>query len=411
MGRSNQAVTAPLTSATSSQYRYRAVLPDGSSTSGEIFAESPKQALDSLQDRGWYPLDIRATRTLARGKRSLPPRDLALGLRVLATLLDAGLSMNKTLAAFADLAPESWKACLVSVTEAVRNGKPLADALTASPLTFPPVVIGILRAGEAGSGIAPAVLRAADIVERGAATRRAVLGALAYPALLAVTGSLSMVLLVGVVLPRFAEILAGLNQTLPRTTRIVLGAAALIRTAAVPSLLLMVFVFASWVIWTKTERGRTTWHAFLFRVPFIGGVRRSASTARATAALASLLESGVPLASALPYAGRASGDAAAEKTISLARERIVHGERPSVALRSAGSLTPTAVRLVGAGEESGCLARMLDHAAMIEASRTEQSVRAAVRLLEPLLILLFGGAIALVAAALLQAVYSLRVVG
>lgn len=404
-------MTAALTPASSSSFRYRAVLPDGSSTSGEIFAESPKHALDSLQDRGWYPLDIRAARTLARGKRSLSAGDLALGLRVLATLLDAGLSMNKTLAAFAELAPETWKPCLVSVTESVRNGKPLADALTDSPLTFPSVVIGILRAGEAGSGIAPAVLRAADIVERGAATRRAILGALAYPALLAVTGCLSMVLLVGVVLPRFAEILTGLNQTLPRTTRIVLAAAAITRTAAVPSLVLIAGLFASWLAWTRTESGRTKWHTFLLRVPLIGGVRRSAATARASAALASLLESGVPLASALPYAGRASGDAAAEKSISLAREHIVHGERPSVALRNAGSLTPTALRLVGAGEESGHLARMLDHAAMIEASRTEQAVRAAVRLLEPLLILLFGGAIAMVAAALLQAVYSLRIVG
>jgi general secretion pathway protein F len=94
--------------------------------------------------------------------------------------------------------------------------------------------------------------------------------------------------------------------------------------------------------------------------------------------------------------------------LSVARDLIVHGERPSVALKMSGSLTATALRLVGAGEESGRLALMLDHAATLEASRTEESIRRLVRLIEPTLILAFGGAVALVAAALLQAIYSVR---
>lgn len=406
MGRTGESVNAP--NVTSTTYSYSAVLPDGSRTSGKVFAESRDQALVSLQDRGWYPVEVRATGGLAPGKRSLPLDDLALGLRVLATLLDAGLSMNKTLAAFGDLAPESWEPAILPVSDAVRNGKTLADALSASPLSVPPVVIGILHAGEAGSGLAPAALRAAEIIERSAATRAAVRGALAYPALLAVTGSLSMVLLVGVVLPRFAAILTGLNQTLPRTTRLVLGGATMMRAAAIPVVVCAAALLATWMFWTKTARGRAEWHAFLFALPLIGDVRRSAATSRATAALASLLESDVPLASALPYAGRASGDAAEEMMLTAARELIVHGERPSVALKRTGSLTPTAVRLVGAGEESGRLGRMLDHAALIEAARTERAVKGAVRLLEPALILGFGGAVGLVAAALLQAIYSVR---
>jgi len=364
--------------------------------------------LVSLQDRGWYPVKVGAATRLAHGKRTIPLGDLALGLRVLATLLDAGLSVKKTLAAFDDLAPESWEAGLAPMRDAVRDGKTLADALASSPLKVPPVVIGIVHAGEAGSGIAPAVLRAAEIIERSTATRAAIRGALAYPALLAIAGSLSMALLVGVVLPRFAAILTGLNQTLPRTTRIVLGAAAVMRIAAIPALICAAGLLLAWMFWTKTAHGRAEWHAFLFALPFVGDLRRSAATSRAAAALASLIESGVPLASALPYAARASGDAAEEAMLSAARELIVHGERPSIAFKRTGSLTSTAVRLVRAGEESGRLARMLDHAALLEATRTEETIRAAVRLLEPALILAFGGAVALVAAALLQAIYSVR---
>jgi general secretion pathway protein F len=396
---------------TSTTFSYSALLPDGSRTSGHLFAESRDQAMISLQDRGWYPVEVRASLGMNTVKRTIPAGDLALGLRVLATLLDAGLSVNKALAAFGDLAPDSWKPGLAPMRAAVRDGKTLAGALAASPLNVPPVLIGILQAGEAGSGIAPAALRAAEITERSAATRAAIRGALAYPALLAVTGCLSMLLLVGVVLPRFAAILAGLNQTLPRTTRLVLAGAAMMRTLAVPGLICAASILVAWRLWTKTPRGRVQWHALLLSLPFVGSVRRSAATSRAAAALASLLESGVPLASALSYASRASGDSAEETMLSAARELIVHGERPSVALKRTGSLTPTAVRLVGAGEESGRLGQMLNHAAAIEAARTEQSVRAAVRLLEPALILAFGAAVALVAAALLQAVYSVRAGG
>jgi general secretion pathway protein F len=362
----------------------------------------------SLQDRGWYPTNVRASSRLAEGKRAISLNDLALGLRVLATLLSAGLSVKKTMAAFGDLAPESWAPAVAPMHEAVRDGRTLAAALAASPIKVPPLVIGILHAGEAGSGLAPAVLRAAEIVERSAATQTAIRGALAYPALLAVAGSLSMVLLVGVVLPRFAAILAGLNQTLPRSTQLVLGAAAVTRAAAIPIMVGGVGLGVALILWTNTATGRAKWHALLLKLPVIGRIRRSAATSRAAAALASLLESGVPLASALPHAGRASGDAAEDAMLATARELILHGEQPSVAFKTSGALTSTAVRLVRAGEESGRLALMLEHVAMLEAGRTEQSIRAVVRLIEPSLILAFGGAVALVAAALLQAIYSVR---
>jgi general secretion pathway protein F len=383
-------------------------LPDGSWTSGSFVAESRDRALLSLQDRGWYPTSVRGTSRLADGKRGIPLADLALGLRVLATLLDAGLSVKKTLSAFGDLAPESWGVGLTSMHESMRDGKTLAEALADAPLKIPPLVIGILTAGEAGSGIVPAVLRAAEIVERGAATHAAVRAALAYPAFLAIAGTMSMALLVGMVLPRFAAILTDLNQTLPPTTRLVLGAAAAIRTLAIPALICGAAVLTLWTLWTRTEHGRAEWHAFLLATPLAGRVRRSAATSRAAAALASLLESGVPLVAALPYAGGAAGDAAEEIMLSSARELIVHGERPSAALERTGALTPTTVRLVRAGEESGQLARMLDHAATLEAAQAEQAVRAVVRLIEPALILAFGAAVALVAAALLQAIYSVR---
>jgi type II secretory pathway component PulF len=226
--------------------------------------------------------------------------------------------------------------------------------------------------------------------------------------LLAGAGSGALALLVGVVLPRFAAILSDLGQSLPPTTQVVLRTAHVIRVATFPTFIALVMVAFAWRAWTSTLDGRRRWHEFLLALPIIGSVRHAAATAHATAALASLLESGVPLPVALTHAARATGDGALNERLRIARERVLTGQRIGVALGDTRAVTPTAIRLVRAGEDTGRLASMLRHAAKLEGERAQQLVKNAVRLLEPALIITFGAVIAFVAAALLQAVYSVR---
>jgi type II secretory pathway component PulF len=316
--------------------------------------------------------------------------------------------MARALAAMPELVPPAWQRALPAIQAAVREGASLGMALARSPLALPAVVLGIIQAGEAGSGAAPAVRRAAELTEQAAATRAAVLGALAYPAVLVVASTASVALLVGVVLPRFGAILVDLQQVLPPTTRLVLGMANVARAGALPVLLVGFISVLVGRSWTATDAGRSRWHGVLLRTPLLGTIRRAAATARIGAALSALLESGVPLAAGLLHAARAAGDAALAARLLVAREAIVTGERPSAALARADALTPIAIRLVRAGEESGQLAAMLAHIATLERERATRLIASAVRLLEPTIILAFGGLVGLVAAALLQAIYAVR---
>lgn len=389
-------------------YAYRAARADGAIELGALTAESRDAAVRALQDRGLFPVEVSLAREAASGGARLAVRDLALGMRVLATLLEAGLSMTRALAALPELAPPAWRAVLPAVQRDVAEGASLGAALSKCGLDVPPVVLGLIHAGEAGSGVAPAVRRAAELLEWTAATRAAIRGALAYPVILAVAGTGAVALLVTVVLPRFGAILADLGQTLPPTTRLVLSVAAAVRAWALPGAIAGAVAALLARAWLATDDGRARWHAALLAMPVVGPVRSAAAAGRACAALAALLESGVPLAAALPPAARAAGDAALARRLLAAREGIVVGERPSAALARAGAVTPTAARLIRAGEETGRLAPMLVHAAALESERAEHLVRGAVRLLEPTLILAFGGLVAVVAAALLQAIYSVR---
>lgn len=393
---------------TQAPYAYRAARADGSLEAGVVEAPSREAAAALLTERGLFPLDLALRENAADRSSRLSSDDQALGLRMLATLLDAGLPMSRALAALGDLAPASWASALSVLRGSVREGRTLAHALTNSGLGLPPVLLGIIHAGEAGSGVAPAVRRAAELAESAASTRRAIRGALAYPLVLATAGLSTVALLVSVVVPRFAGILADLGQELPASTRLVLGGAELARAFTLPVLVVTGLLIVMWRAWTRTEPGRRQWHGWMLAFPVAGRVRRSAAASRACAALAALLESGVPLPAALAHGARASGDAALGARLLAVREAIAHGERLSAATDREEALTATAVRLIRAGEETGRLAPMLDHAARIEADRATQLVRNAVRLLEPALILAFGGLVALVAAALMQAVYSVR---
>ena len=389
-------------------FRYRAARADGVIQLGRVNADDIAGARRTLIDQGLFPIELELAGATVTQRASLPVRDLALGLRVLGDLLDAGLPISRALRAFEDLAPPSWRVAIPHLQQRVREGASLASALASAPVAIPPVVIGIAQAGEAGGAAGPAVRRAADMMETNAATRAALQAALTYPAILAVAGVASIGILVGVVLPRFADILSDLNQQLPAATRIVLGASQVARATALPVGALLAIGVVSWKAWAATEKGRQRWHELLRRLPLVGSARRSAATARAALSLSALLESGIPVIDALRFAARSAGDAAMERRLALASVDVSAGRSLSSAFTASDALTPTAVQLLRAGEETGRVSGLLAHAAKLEQERSERITKTFVRALEPLLIFGFASVVALVAAALLQAVYSVR---
>ena len=389
-------------------FAYRASTAAGEISAGMVDAESPSEAREILVARGMYVLSVESRGHRSTRRVPLAVGELALGLRVLADLLESGLSVSRALHAFDELAPRGWRPALPHIRQSVREGHSLATALGSAPVVIPALVIGIVQAGEAGGGIGPAIRRAADLMESSAEMRASIRSALAYPVVVAGAGAVAVGILITVVLPRFAKILADLGQTLPASTRAVLDGAAILHSAMVPGLAFGAVAFGAWRGWTQSAQGRRAWHRLLLGVPLVGSVRAGAAAARMAHSLSALLHSGVTIASALVYAARATADAELEARLTATRVNVASGDSLSHALELNHATTPTVVRLVRAGEESGRLPAMLDHAARIEQQRADRIVRTAVRLLEPLLLLTFASVVALIAAALLQAIYSVR---
>jgi type II secretory pathway component PulF len=389
-----------------SAYTYRAARQDGAIVNGAIDAESHGQAASILSSRGLFALAV--VPAVEEQRPAASRRDLAIVFRSIAALVSGGVPLERAVAATDPLARGSLRETLAAARERLHEGATFAGALSVGRGVVPTLVLGMVRAGERGSQLDAALEQVAAHLEQEADLVARVRQALTYPLLLTVAGIASVLVITIVVIPRFAAILGDLGQQLPLATRLLLGISGFITRFWIP--LVAIAAGATWasVDWARRPTGRKSLEEFLLRIPLIGTVRHALATTRVMRALGGMLRSGMPLLPALDAARDAAGDLAIAERLSRSRERVVQGASLSSALEREGALTPSALQLVTVGESSGRVAAMALGAGNLAAQEAERGIRTLVTALEPALIVAFGGLVAFTAAALLQAVYSLR---
>jgi type II secretory pathway component PulF len=389
-----------------SAYSYRAARQDGAIVTGAIEAESQGQASATLTSRGLLAIAVTPADTALR--RAASRRDLAIVFRSIAALVSAGVPLERAIGASQALASGTLRETLAGARAQLREGMSFASALAIGRGVVPGLVLGMIRAGERGSQLGTALEQVATHLEQEADLVARVRQALTYPLLLAVVGAASVLVITTVVVPRFAAVLGDLGQQLPPATRMLLGTSQFLSRFWIPLLLIGIAAIWAGIDAVRRPGGRKRVDEILLKVPFIRSVRHALATARLLRALGSMLRAGMPLLHALDAAREAAGDLAIGERIVRSRERVVQGATLGGALEREGALTASALQLVKVGESSGRLAEMALGAGNLAAQEGERGLRTLVTVLEPALIVAFGGVVAFTAAALLQAVYSLR---
>lgn len=391
-------------------FTYRAYRADGGRLTGQIESPSASAAAATLSRRGLIPVRLnRLSPTDLWGWRRPSRRDLATVLQSMASLVDAGVPLQQALEATADLAPASLRNALIRIENRVRDGFSLARSMEGESGLFSQVTIGLLRAGESGVGTGPALDQAALQLEREAESAARIRAALTYPILLSVVGTLSIALITFFVVPRFATLVADSEQALPVATATLLAASGILRSHGIVLGLVAAFLLigCGWL----ASHYPATLHRWLLGVPSIGTIRHGFATARAARILGALLGAGVSAVTALETAARSVGDHTLHGRLLQAAERVRDGSGIAPALESVRALTSTATRMAGIGEASGRLSTLLLKAATLEEQAADGRLKSLVGIIEPLLILTFAAVVAFVAAALLQAIYSVRPAG
>jgi type II secretory pathway component PulF len=389
-----------------SAYSYRAARQDGAIVTGAIEAESTSQATNTLADRGLFAIAV--TPAGEEHRRPASRRDLAIVFRGIAALVSSGVPLERAVAATEPLASSDLRDTLSSARQRLQQGASFAIALNVGRGVVPSLVIGMVRAGERGSQLGAALEQVAAHLEQEAELVASVRQALTYPLLLAGAGLASVLVITTVVVPRFAVILGDLGQQLPVATRLLLAVSELLSRFWIPSLLIVVALTWAGIDWIRRPTGRRHVEEALLKLPLIGKVRLALATARVMRALGGMLRAGMPLLTALDAAREAVGDLAIAERLTRSRERVVQGGALAAALEREAAISPTALQLVAVGESSGRVPEMALSAGTLAAQEAERGLRTLVTALEPALIVAFGGLVAFTAAALLQAVYSLR---
>jgi len=389
-------------------YRYRAARADGGIVEGIVDAVSAGQANAVVTDRGLFPLSVTSAEAADTARRPASRRDLAIVFQSIAALVSAGVPLERAVASSEALARGVLRDALADARTRLREGEGFAQALGAARGVVPGIVLGMLRAGERGSQLPLALEQVASHLEQEAELVARVRQALAYPLLLAVVGVASVLVIGTVIVPRFADLLGDLGQELPPATRVLLVWSSLLSHYWFLLIPAVAGVVVLGVEVARRPASRRRIEEALLAAPFVGPVRLALASARIARALGGMLAAGMPLLGALAAAREAAGDLAVAARLERARERVTQGAPLSTSLEREGALAPGALQLLQVGESSGRLADMARRAGDLAAQEAERGLKALVTLVEPALIVAFGGLVAFVAAALLQAVYSIR---
>jgi type II secretory pathway component PulF len=391
-------------------FAYQAVDPAGRRTRGRLTGATAAAVTRDLESRGLLALDVEEAAGAIEsagwgiGRR----RGVMEFTRAVAALLPAGMPLARALAAGVSASPASLRAPLEMVRAKVERGDELAAALAEHPRLFSPLYVGMVRAGERSGSLDSAFERLAVHLERDDELRSKLVSMSIYPILLATVGLGAVMILMLLVLPRFADLLQSSGAALPATTAMIIGGATAVRESwrillIIPPLLI---VLLTWLRTTAT--GRRISSTMLVSVPIVGTWRRQALAAGFARMVGELLSGGAPLLTALADARDCMSDPVARDETERIRTRVREGSALNAAISERSLFPPMLPQLVALGEEAGRLAEfMLKSADMLE-RRTERAVERMVALAEPAMIVLFGGLVALVALALLQAIYGVN---
>ncbi len=394
-------------------YRYTAVTAAGQRTTGVIEGDDERAVLAELDRLRLTPVEVsksapRAVRSSAGVK--IGARRLGDAYTQLADLLRAGVPLLRSLRLIGSQKADAAMAGVFSrLADEVEDGSPLAEAMAnsggggagagGSGGPFTTIHIAMVRAGERGGFLESVFDRLGDYLRRRAELMTQVIGTLIYPGVIASVGLIAMILLFTVFVPMFQEVFV--DMELPAITKIVLGISAALRSNWV--ILLIVLAALGVALWRATTdpvwRGRLM--ALSLRLPVLGPLFRSLAVARFCRMLGTLLANGVPMLQSLSISRDAAGIPAMVAAIDHASESVRGGASLSGPLAESGLFTEDVIEMISVGEEANNLDAVLVKVAETAERQVERRLTIAVRLIEPMVLLMLALCVAFVAIALI----------
>ena len=401
------------------EFAWRAAQADGQLLEGRFEAAAADAVLRHLRERGLTPIKVedaaaadvavpgRGNRRALRGPDTRA--DVLALTSELSIMLRAGLALDNALRVLIEMsAKPSVRQLLETILEDVKGGVPFSRALAKRGDLFGDFYINLVRSGEASGQMSQVLERLVAHMERLRALRESVVSATLYPAILLVVAALSLIGMLGFVVPQFEKLFTDMGDALPLPTRFVMMLGhGFQRWGLVIGL---VAVLLGWLLWRwlRTPPGRAWWQNRALRLPIVGPLLYKYELTLFARSLGTLLGNGVPLLTGLHIATETVGNAGLRAALGKMAPLVKDGARMVRAMTATQVFEPLAINLIRVGEETGRIGPMMNELADVLNREVETGIKRALTLLEPILILVLGVLIAAIIVSILLGILSIN---
>ena len=401
-------------------FQYTALDAKGEQTTGVLNAASEADAIQQLRGQGLYPTQIveegkgkkaklaGPSKTKAKGKGkglasrqigggSVKPKNLMIFTRQLATLIDSGLPLLRSLTVLEKQEPNpTLKATVNTLAESVQGGSTFSESLAQHPKIFNKLYVNMVKAGELGGVLEIVLNRLAEYQEKAQKLKNKIVSAMVYPVIVMFIAVAILVFLMIFIVPKFKEMFAETDQTLPMISLIVFGTSEFMisRSFILPNVvwifLLGVLIAFAFNAWGRTKGGRQFIDTMKLRLPILGDIQRKSAVSRFSRTLGTLVTSGVPILQALNITRDTAGNVVISRAIEKVHEAVKEGESIVTPLQASGVFPAMVISMVDVGEETGQLPEMLMKVAEVYDDEVDNAVGALTSVLEPIMIVILA---------------------
>ena len=392
-------------------YQYVAYTEGGELVKGRLSAETEDAASELLDYSGYQIVSLkRHVPLLDLGKLSasmapvVKPSEIVLVYRQLALLLESGTDI----AAAMDLLQSqvdnrTLKKVLADVSAGIRGGNQLSAVLEKHPKVFPTMYCRLLGVGEQSGDLESVLRQVADYMEKEVITNKETKSALMMPTITVVVSVLVIGVVITFVLPAFTDLYASLNVEIPAMAQILIDVGEQAKSNGMYLLLGAAAIAGAVYAYVRTPRGRFTWDGLLLRIPMVGRVRLLTELARFCRSMSLLFRSGMPLNDAMSLAIRGTGNKAVASALTDVQADMVKGEGLARPMSKNPLFLPLLVQMTKVGEETGNLDVTLGAVAQSYEAEAEDKIKSLIALIPPLMTVVLGGVVGLIAVTLMSA--------
>lgn len=399
-------------------YTYEALTSQGATERGVVEADSERAAKTQLRAQLLIPLKLElmaqekpraAGDVVLWSSRAFSSTDLVVWTRQLASLVGAGLPLERALTALSDEAPTPAQRDLVAQVRAeVNAGAPLAQALAQHPREFDNLYTAVIEAGEQSGRLGAVLLQLAKDLESAHAMRNKLLAASLYPAIVSGVALLIVLFLLAYVVPQVAQVFTSSQRSLPTLTVVMLFISEVVQATWLAALVLLIACVVVLRLLLRQTAFRLAFDQVWLTLPLLGRLSLGYNAARFASTLALLVGAGVPILKALQTAAHTLSNMALREHAMQAIELVREGAPLASALAQNKRLPGVLSMFARLGEQTGQLPQMLTHAAEHLGEEVQRRAMQLATVLEPLLILTMGLVVMLIVLAVMLPIVELN---